>query len=362
MSNILFSLLLVFGSWNYTAPRKVRLLFAGDLMQHRQQLESAFRDSLTFNYSDCFELVKPLIESADISIGNLEVTLGSPPYTGYPRFSSPQEFAQAIQNAGFDLMLTANNHCLDRGRKGVVSTIRILDSLGIARCGTYLDQADRDSLYPLILEKNGIRIAFLNYTYGTNGINVPTPCIVNLIDTAIIKADIIKAYSKKPDCVIVCLHWGKEYKRQPSLEQRSLAQWLLAHGADHIIGSHPHTVQPMELILDSMRADNHLIAYSLGNFISNMSAEHTDNGATVSLSLVKIGTVTRLDSCGYNLVWTQNPAISKKENFRVIPAQYPAIDLLPASLTLMNKSISATRSLLRTHNSNVTELSDENER
>lgn len=336
----------------------MNLLFVGDIMQHQQQLESAFRDSLTFNYEECFKQIKPIIEQADLSIANLEVTLGLPPYTGYPQFSSPKELAIAIQDAGFDIVLTANNHCLDRGLKGVISTIKTLDSLGIAHCGTYLDHADRDSLYPLIIEKNGIRIAFLNYTYGTNGISVPKPCVVNLIDTVIIKNDITKARSKKPNSIIACMHWGNEYHLQPDSQQRSLAKWLISQGVDHIIGAHSHTVQPMELIPNIHKTDNHLVAYSLGNFISNMSAEHTDNGAIISLSLIKIGAVTKLNSCEYHLVWTERPIISGKKDFRVIPSlPYSETDLSPASLTLMNKSIRATRSLLQTYNKNVKEFS-----
>ena len=257
-------------------------------MQHKAQLDAALQPDGTYNYSGCFTLVTPEIEAADIAVCNFETTLGGAPYTGYPQFCSPDEYAQAVRDAGFDIFLTANNHCMDRRNRGLVRTLDVLDSLGIKHLGTYRNQAERDSLYPYILEQGGIRIALLNYTYDTNGIPVAPPCIVNYIDTTQIKADICRARQLKADCIIACMHWGTEYKLQPDASQKRLEDWLYAHGVDHIIGGHPHVVQPVRTLPDYRnRPIRHLTVWSLGNYISNMSAPNTFNGLAVTLHLKK---------------------------------------------------------------------------
>ncbi len=163
-------------------------------MGHDEQIWSAEnRETHAYNYDDVFEYVREEISEADITFANFEVTLGGTPYTGYPQFSSPAELAVACRNAGIDFLFTANNHSADRGRKGIIATINRLDSLGIPHTGTFTGPAERDSLYPALIEKNGFSIALLNYTYGTNGITVPPPAIVNMIDKAVISRDIEKA-------------------------------------------------------------------------------------------------------------------------------------------------------------------------
>ena len=192
-TTLALSLLQIWGNWISPIPSNASLYFAGDAMQHIAQIESAHQADGSYSYSNCFTLVKEQISEANLAICNLEVTLGGKPYRGYPQFSAPDEFAIALKDAGFDIMLTANNHCLDRGSKGLIRTLDILDSLGIAHVGTYRNQEERDSLYPYITTTNGIRCAILNYTYGTNGITVNPPCIVNYIDTTQILKDINKA-------------------------------------------------------------------------------------------------------------------------------------------------------------------------
>ncbi len=151
-------------------PARITLLFAGDLMQHKPQINAARTPEGTYDYSPCFSLVKEQISKADIAIGNLEVPIGGKPYGGYPAFCAPDEYLYAIKEAGFDVLLTGNNHCLDRGKKGLERTILMLDSLQIPYAGTYKNEDERRQRYPLFIRKNGFHIAFLNYTYGTNGI------------------------------------------------------------------------------------------------------------------------------------------------------------------------------------------------
>lgn len=304
----------------------ITLLFAGDLMQHQGQIDAA-RTTNGYDYSSYFQYLKEEISSVDWAIGNLEVTLGGKPYKGYPAFSAPDEYLYAIHDAGFDVLITANNHCLDSHQKGLERTIQLLDSMNIPHAGTYLNPEEREKKYPLILEKKGFRIALLNYTYGTNGLKVTPPNIVNYIDTTIIAKDIEASIAKNPDAIIACMHWGIEYESLPSKEQEFLADWLFKKGVTHVIGSHPHVVQPIKVRQDSVTGNKHLLVYSLGNFISNMSARRTDGGLMIKMELVK-DSIARLDNCEYSLVWTARPIQSGKKNHQLLPVNLP-IDSIP---------------------------------
>ncbi|MDE6217331.1 CapA family protein, partial [Bacteroides sp.] len=268
-----------------SAQERITLLFVGDLMQHQAQIDAARTPDGRYDYQSCFALVKEQIASADLAIGNLEVTLGGKPYNGYPAFSAPDEYLQAIKDAGFNILMTANNHCLDRGKKGLERTIMMLDSLQIPYAGTYKNEAERKRRYPLLINKKGFRIALLNYTYGTNGIQVTAPHIVNYIDKDIIRKDILNAQACRPDVLIAFMHWGDEYQSLPNRNQKELADWLLQQGVTHVIGAHPHVIQPMELRTNGNQ--QHIVVYSLGNFISNMQAINTDGGLIFTMQLEK---------------------------------------------------------------------------
>lgn len=331
----------------------LQLLFVGDLMQHQGQINAA-RTAIGYDYSTCFEYVEKEIKQADFSIANLEVTLGGKPYTGYPAFSAPDEFLSSIKAAGFNVLVTANNHSLDRGAKGLERTVQLLDSFQLAHTGVFINPEERERSVPLILEKKGFRIALLNYTYGTNGIVVTPPNIVNYIDTAIIARDIEKSISLSPDAIIACMHWGDEYMSLPNKEQVFLADWLLSKGVSHVIGSHPHVVQPIEVRQDSLTHDKHLVVYSLGNFISNMSARRTDGGLMVRMELVKDST-TRLSKCEYSLVWTARPVQSGRKNHQLLPVNLP-IDSIPLNARNSLKIFTNdARTLFNRHNKGINE-------
>ena len=294
LTTLAITLLQIWGNWVSPIPSTASLYFAGDAMQHIAQIERALQTDGTYSYKECFTYVKEQVSEANLAICNLEVTLGGEPYRGYPQFSAPDEFASALKDAGFDILLTANNHCLDRRNKGLIRTLDVLDSLGIAHVGTYRDSAERDSLYPYLTTVNNITFAILNYTYGTNGIPANPPCIVNLIDTAQILIDINKARAKKADVIIACMHWGDEYVLKQNKTQEQLTDWLIENGVDHIIGNHPHVIQPTELRKDKYNGGHHFIAYSLGNYISNMSARNTDIGMSATLRFSKLSFTTFL--------------------------------------------------------------------
>ena len=351
---IIFLIIVLGYSVILSAQEKITLLFVGDLMQHSEQIRTA-RTPNGYDYSDCFKHVKQEISQADIAVGNLEVTLGGKPYTGYPAFSAPDEYLHAIREAGFDVLLTANNHCLDRQQKGLERTICLIDSLNLSYAGTYTDSIQRKERYPLLLEKNGFRIVFLNYTYDTNGLRPTGTNIVNYIDQEQIKKDILTARRMKPDAIIACMHWGVEYASLPRLQEKRMADWLISQGVDHVIGSHPHVLQPMEIRNDTKTPGKHLVVYSLGNFISNMSKEKTDGGAMVKLELKKIHGITRLSDCNYSLIWTSRPAISKKKNYEVYPASFINKPIHNEEFNLMNRFLKQSRELFQKHNRDIKE-------
>ncbi len=298
---------------------RVTLLFAGDAMQHLPQINAAKTDS-GYNYDSVFELVKEKISKADIAVVNFETTLGGKPLTGYPLFSSPNEYAIALKNAGFDIFLTANNHALDTGKKGLEQTIRVIKEQGVKQTGTFISEEQRMLNYPLMIIKNGIRIAFLNYTYGTNGLAVEKPNVINLIDTLLIKDDIEMARLLSPDVIIAAMHWGEEYHTTPSSRQKEIAQFLLNNDVRIIIGHHPHVVQPIET---SWKNDSisHTIFYSLGNFVSNQRKLNADGGMLAEIVITKDAedAPITIESVDYSFIWVHKYFEDQKPVYRLLP-------------------------------------------
>lgn len=314
------------------------LLFAGDAMMHQAQIEAAHRcgNNTGYDYSDCFTKIQPLIESADYSVINLETPIGKSNFTGYPCFNSPVSYATALRDAGFDLFLTANNHTLDRRDSGLVYTINALDSLGIPHIGTYTHVAARDSIIPLIVDINGFKVGFLNYTYGTNGITARTDVVVDYIDKDKICNDVSKTRNAGAEIVVACMHWGVEYVLSPVRSQKQLADFLVSIGVDLVIGGHPHVVEPYEMRHSEATGRTAAVTYSLGNFISNMRTRDTRGGA---IALVKL----RRDSvgeayisdCRYEYIFTVPPSGNRK-NFMVYPVDSVPASWQPAAKAFLN--------------------------
>ena len=340
---------------------KISLLFLGDIMGHEEQIWSAEnRETRAYNYDDVFQYIREEISEADITVANFEVTLAGQPYKGYPTFSSPAPLAVACHNAGIDVLVTANNHAADRGNKGVLSTIYRLDSLGIPHTGTFRDQAARDTLYPMIIKKNGFSLALLNYTYGTNGITVPPPVIVNTLDKPIISGDILKARNKNPDAIILFLHWGTEYDTIPSKSQTDLAEYFFNKGVDIIIGSHPHVIQKMVWSPGDTQIKDRIVVYSLGNFVSNQRRTRTDGGAMVRIELAKNADSLYVSDAAYYLTWVYTPIEKYRKKFFVLPCSKfenkPEFFAKPADYQKMKLFINNSRRLLYNQNIRINEL------
>lgn len=262
-------------------PQRMRMWFGGDVMQHLPQVEAARTES-GFDYGPVFAALAPRMRAADLAVVNLETTLTrSARYTGYPLFRSPVALADALREAGVDVAVMANNHCCDGGAEGIRTTIAELDRCGIRHTGVFADSADRRRNHPLRLTCRGMQLALVNYTYGTNGMPVPAGMIVNRIDTVQMARDLAAARAAGADFIVACLHWGVEYERQANAAQRTLSDFLHRHGADIVVGSHPHVVQPWE-------ADSTGVTlYSLGNLVSNQRRRYTDGGLTAEIEAVR---------------------------------------------------------------------------
>jgi len=308
-------------SFVFAQDSTLRLIFAGDLMGHDPQINAAKKEAKGkgYNYKPVFQHLESYFSSADLAVINLEHTLAGKPYSGYPQFSSPDESIFAIKDAGFDIIATANNHSLDKGKLGLERTISVLDSIELKRLGTYRDTAERDSNYPLFVEKNGIKIAFLNYTYGTNMLVEETPNVVNRIDSAQIAADIKKAKLAFPDFIIAIMHWGAEYENTENKKQRELAKFLAWEGVDLIIGGHPHVVQPFDKIFVPDR-DSVPVIYSLGNFFSNQRKRYTNGGIVFEVNLQKdANNKTKIIDYGYMPFWVYKFTKSGGNIYRLLP-------------------------------------------
>lgn len=315
------------------APRPgATLLFAGDAMQHQAQLDQALSEGggTRHDYSECFRWIAPAITEADYAVVNLEVPLGGGPrYSGYPCFSAPDSYAQALADAGFDMMLTANNHCLDSGMKAARRTIWALDSLGIDHIGTYHDAADREAKVPFVKTINGIRFGFLNYTYGTNGIPARDGMEVAYIDRDRMAREMRATREAGAEILVVTMHWGIEYVLRENAIQRELADFLIKNGADMVIGGHPHVIQPMKMVRDESRGQDVPVVYSLGNFISNMKTGDTRGGAYMRVRVERDEDgKARVKWADYDTFFCAKPT-GAGSNFTVIPSD--RTDLIPAA-------------------------------
>ena len=303
----------------------INLSAIGDIMCHSPNYQDAYNSKTkAYDFSTFFSQIKSYITNADIAIGNLETTFagGTKAYSGYPTFNSPPQLAQDVADMGIDILTTSNNHSLDTGYNGLINTLDELDKIGIAHTGTFRSQEEKDTI--LYKDVNGIKIAFLSYAYGTNGIPVPKgkEYCINLIDKDLIKSHLEKAKEQNPDVICVSMHWGVEYKTKQNSEQEDLADFLFENGADIILGSHPHVPEPMEkrtvTLADGTTKDGFVI-YSLGNFCSAQKDKYTKDSVILNLKLTKHsdGKVS-IDSYDYIPIYMQDNGANAANRYEIV--------------------------------------------
>ncbi len=306
--------------------KHISMSVIGDIMCHNSQYTDAYvASSDTYDFSYVFEDIKQYIEPADIAIGNIETTFAGKErgYSNYPTFNSPEQLATNLKDLGIDVLCTANNHSLDKGYSGLTSTLKFLDDAGISHMGTYDSAESQNEI--LIKDVNGIKIAFLAYTYGTNGIPVPknNPYCINLIDKDLILKHLELAKEREPDLICVNMHWGLEYKTKQNSEQEELADFLFTNGVDIILGSHPHVLQPMEkktITLEDGSTKDCFVIYSLGNFISGQNQDNTRNSVILNIECTKSGETnkTTIDSVSYVPIYMYKSSSGKTKRYKVL--------------------------------------------
>ncbi len=291
-------------------PDTLSLFFLGDVMSHGAMMKSAFSEYRKshpearsdrhecYKYDSFFSRLQNQIASVDVAICNMEFPLAGPPFSGYPSFSGPDSYLDYLEKTGFDVILLANNHILDKGDAGLERTIRVcndLENRTKARyTGVFSNSEDRDSRYPLIIESRGVRIAILNFTYGTNSGGKKAFPGVNRISRDEIKRAIQRAKERDCDIIIALPHWGNEYQMTHSPYQEELARYMAKEGVDLIVGAHPHVAQD---IMRIKTQDKEVpVIYSLGNAVSNQNdlIARLELSLTVKIALHRNGNLEML--------------------------------------------------------------------
>lgn len=304
----------------------IKLTSVGDIMCHNTQYQDAYNKSTdSYDFSHVFSNIADNLRNADLTIGNLETTFAGKDrtYSGYPNFNTPDELATNLKELGFDVLSTANNHSLDKGYKGIERTIEVLDNVGISHMGTYASEESQNQI--LIKDVKGIKIAFLSYTYGTNGIPIPSgkEYCINLIDRDNIKKDLDKSKELGAELICVSMHWGEEYRLKPTSEQKSLADFLFENGADIILGNHPHVLEPMEtreITLENGETKPGFLIYSHGNFVSGQVKQYTNHSIILNLTITKHGDNGKftIDDASYIPIYVDNRGANSAERFKIL--------------------------------------------
>ncbi|MGJ9381556.1 CapA family protein [Salipaludibacillus sp. CF4.18] len=327
----------------------IKIAAVGDILMWERQIESALLPDENYSFDDMFKEVEPYLSNADLTIGNLETTLTGrelnyvhrQPKTLWPLFNCPDELAGTLKRVGFDVLTTGNNHCFDRGVTGLKRTLDILDQNKILHTGTF--RSKNESKNFLITNVKGISIGILSYTYGTNVKLSKTdePWLINYMTNKIL-SDIGKL-RKQVDFLIVCLHFGREFSRNPNVRQKNWVKNCFMHGADVVLGAHPHVIQPMALKRvrdkEGIRKKRFVI-YSLGNFITDRAGNyfrneqnlfipdrvqsiHSDSGVILQLKITKNKEgKTYISDITYVPTWVHFKNDDRKQ-FRVLPVQIP---------------------------------------
>ena len=310
---------------NEEQPVTFTLTALGDTLCHNTQYWDAYNsETKEYDFSYVYEDIKYYTKVADITVGSLETTFAGEDkgYSNYPTFNSPDSLATALKKIGVDVISLAGNHALDYGYSGICRTIDVLDNADISHLGTYKTAEDQEKL--LIKNVKGVKIAFINYTYGTNGISVPSgkEFCVNLIDKNLIKKQIEQAKSEGADMIVACMHWGTEYKTSANSEQKELADYLFKNGVDIILGNHPHVLEPMEkktVTLDDGTAKDVFVVYALGNFTADQRDEITRDSAILNLNITKnVDGKISINKVDYVPIYMYKNSNAKSHKFKIL--------------------------------------------
>ncbi len=276
-----------------TPPRSIHITAAGDLILHQRQLTDAKQADGSYDFSDYFTEVTPYLTDADLTFVTLETTLPGEGYRGYPLFLGPDSILDAMKSAGFDVVNTCTNHAFDSNWEGLVRTIDTVQDYGFYQTGTYKSAQDYHD--PLIVETNGVKVGVIAYTKNVNGrdgavTNEQHSFCIRFIANADYQADVEACRDKGADIVVAVMHWGYEYERTPRDSIRAEAEEMIRAGVDLVLGSHPHVVQPieiMEVALDDGTMARGAVVYSMGNFISNQRDRYTDCGIIFNITFAE---------------------------------------------------------------------------
>lgn len=325
-------------------PIELEILCAGDVMLHNPQLNGAARAGGVYDFSGYFPHVRPFVEAADLSIVNMEFTFGGPPYSGYPLFSAPDEMAAALKESGFDIAVTSNNHMLDTLQAGVVRTVQVAKASGLLVAGSVEKPEDKDWV---VAEAKGVKIGLVAYTYETadasggryingNPLSDETRALINSYspyrldeDMEAVRASIDGAKADGAELIICYFHWGEEYQQQPDDRQRRTAEIAVSMGADIIFASHPHVLQPFELLADPASGRQVPVFWAIGNFVSNQRVEtldsknrYTEQGIMAKVGITLSGKGKKISAMhmGYIPTWVERwMGSSGTYNYSIIP-------------------------------------------
>lgn len=318
-------------------PATVTISAVGDIMAHQGNLNNAFSPKTgTYDFTGFLEYVKPYLSKSDLTIGNFETVTAGPKtgYTSYPSFNTPDSILSALSWSGFDILSSANNHCLDRGINGLKRTIEMIGKNKMINIGSSTNGKNKY----VIKDVNGIKLGILAYSGLYNGADKKLSLsqkntYLSPIDELQMQKDIKAVKAASADAVIVVVHWGTEYQREPNIHQKQLAQKLLTWGADIILGSHPHVVQKSEIV--KINGKDKFIIYSMGNFISGYrrvdkanrpNKVFTEDGVIVNLQLEKDpkkGTIIK--DVSYIPTWVDKYYANNRPVFKIIPIPEPDI-------------------------------------
>lgn len=327
-------------------PITFTLTSLGDTLCHNTQYWDAYNSKTNeYDFSYVYEDIKNYTLSSDITIGSLETTFAGKEkgYSNYPTFNTPDSLATALKNIGVDVVSLAGNHALDYGYTGLCRTIDVFNNIGLSHLGTYKTAEDQEKI--LIKDVKGVKIAFINYTYGTNGIPVPSgkEFCVNLIDKDFIKKQINQAKEQNVDMIVACMHWGTEYRTTANSEQKDLANFLFENGVDVILGNHPHVLEPMEkktITLQDGTTKDVFVVYALGNFTADQRDEITRDSAILNLTITKNSdSKISIDKVNYVPIYMYKNTNVSTHKFKILDIEKTIKDYEEGTNTSINSTV-----------------------